>query len=154
MKKLLVVLVVLVAFATGAFAQDMFASYNKPGNVNIYASAGWYGFPEVTVGLEYMIGEFNIGPVPLDWGIQARAGLEFYGFDFTAGAMASLHMGLIWNLEIYAALGVCYNSWTTFPLDVASYNGITYWVSKNLGVLVETGYLGWYFWGVGVEFKL
>ena len=37
MKKLLIVLV-LIGVTAGAFAQDVFASYNEPGNFNIYAS--------------------------------------------------------------------------------------------------------------------
>ncbi|MCX7030746.1 MAG: hypothetical protein NTU62_11600 [Spirochaetes bacterium] len=156
MKKLLVVLV-LIGVAAGAFAQDWAASYNKPGNINLYASGGWYYWPEVSVAAEYMIGEFNIGPVPLDWGVAVRGGMDFWsgGIDYSVGALATLHLGLIWNLEFYASLGACfYGPTAAFPVTVASYEGLTYWFSKSLGVVLESGYLGWYFWGVGIEFKL
>ena len=78
MKKLFVVLV-LVVVAAGAFADDIFASYNKPGNINIYAAVGWYHYFEVTVAAEYMIGEFTLGTLPFDWGVAVRGGMDFAG---------------------------------------------------------------------------
>jgi hypothetical protein len=157
MKKLLVVLVVLAAVGTGAFAQDIFASYNKPGNINVYVSGGYAWYFEVSAAAEVMIGEFALGPASVDWGLMARGGLEIGAgwVDFGVGALASMHLGLaVMPIEFYIALGACYNNWTTFPVAFASYNGVTYWFSKSLGVVVEGGYIGWYFWGVGLEFKL
>jgi hypothetical protein len=157
MKKLLVVLV-LAAVATGAFAEDVFASFNKPGNVNLYASAGWYYWPEVSVAAEYVVGEFKVGSVPFDWGVAVRGGMDFWsgGIDYSVGALATLHLGLgMFPLEFYASLGACfYGPTAAFPVTVASYGGMTWWFAKNMGLLVENGYLGWYFWGVGLEFKL
>ena len=158
MKKLLVVLV-LVVVAAGAFADDIFGSYNKPGNMNIYAAVGWYYFPEVTVAAEYMLGEFTLGTVPLDWGVAVRGGMDFdsSGFDFGVGALATLHLGLtVIPVEFYASLGVCYHNYNApvIPVTVASFGGATWWFSKNIGLLVENGYLGWYFWGVGVQVKI
>ena len=77
MKKLLLVMVVLLAVSGAAFAQDVFASYNKPGDINLYASVGWSGWFEVSAAAEYMVGEFNLGTLPFDWGIMARGGMEF-----------------------------------------------------------------------------
>ena len=31
---------------------------------------------------------------------------------------------------------------------------MTWWFSKNMGLLLENGYLGSYFDGIGLEFKL
>jgi hypothetical protein len=157
MKKILVVLLVLIGVASGAFAQDFFASYNKPGDVNLYGSVGWYYYVEASVAAEYIIGEFELGTIPFDWGVEARGGLDFWGggVDFGIGALASLHLGLsAIPIEFYVALGVCYNNWGSFPVTVASYNGATWWFSKNIGLLFEGGYLGWGFWGVGIEFKI
>ena len=110
MKKLFVVLLVLSAVATGAFAQNVFTSYNAPGNVNVYASVGYYWFPEVSVAAEFVLGKFAIGPMPLDWGIAVRGGMDFWagGIDYAVGALATLHTGLaVFPLEFYASLGAC-----------------------------------------------
>ncbi len=81
MKKLLVVLLVLVGVTAGAFAQDVFASYNEPGDFNIYASIGWAWNLEVSAAAEYMIGEFDTRTVcPFDWGVMVRGGFDIgYG---------------------------------------------------------------------------
>jgi hypothetical protein len=157
MKKILVVMVVLLAVAGAAFAQDVFASYNEPGNVNFYASVGWSGWFEVSAAAEYMIGEFELGPLPFDWGVMARGGIEIGSgwVDFGVGALATLHLGLgVVPIEFYIALGACYNNWTSFPVTFANYNGVTWWFSESMGLVAEGGYLGWYFWGVGLEFKI
>jgi hypothetical protein len=157
MKKLLVVLV-LIAVTAGAFADDIFTSYNKPGNINVYASVGWYFWPEVSVAAEYVAGEFKIGTVPLDWGVAVRGGMDFWsgGVDYAVGALATLHLGLaVAPIEFYASLGACFYGPTSyFPVTVASYGGVTWWFSKKIGLVLENGYLGWYFWGAGLELKL
>jgi hypothetical protein len=155
MKKLLIVLV-LIGVTAGAFAQDVFASYNEPGNFNIYASVGWAWNLEASVAAEWMVGEFALGPLPFDWGIQVRGAFDIgYSFYFGAGALASLHLGIAAvPIEFYAALGICYNSWSSYFVSVASYNGVTWWFTPSMGLLVEGGYLGWGFWGVGLEFKI
>jgi hypothetical protein len=158
MKKLFVVLVVLLAVGTGAFAQDVFASYNAPGDINVYASLGWYWYPEVSVAAEWVIGEFALGPVPFDWGVAVRGGFNFGSgwFGYSAAALATLHTGLaVFPLEFYASIGAAFYGPTAgFPVSFATYGGATWWFSKNIGLLVENGYLGWYYWGVGLEFKL
>lgn len=158
MKKLLVVLLVLVGITTGAFAQSIFTSYNQPGNVNIYASLGWYFNPEVSAAAEFMVSKFALGPLPLDFGIMARGVFDIGSFfGFGVGALATLHTGLAgFPLEFYIALGLAYYNFgfSTIPVTFASYNGMTWWFSKKMGLLVEGGYVGWGFWGVGLEFKL
>jgi hypothetical protein len=155
MKKLLVVLV-LVAVAAGAFAQDVFTSYNEPGDFNLYASLGYYYNLEASVGAEYIIGEFALGPLPFDWGLEARGQFDigFGGsFYWGAGALATLHLGLsVVPLEFYVALGIAYTNW--YGIYLASYNGMTWWFSDKIGLLVEGGTVGWGFWGVGLEFKI
>jgi len=155
MKKLLVVLV-LAAVATGAFAQDVFASYNEPGDFNLYASIGYIYDLEVSVGAEYILGEFALGPLPFDWGLELRGQFEFDfygGFYYGLGALATLHTGLsVVPLEFYVALGLGWNNWNF--LRLASYNGLTWWFSDKMGLLLEGGYVGWSFWGIGLEFKL
>jgi hypothetical protein len=157
MKKLFMVLVVLVAVGTGAFAQDVFASYSAPGDINLYASVGWAWNLEVSAAAEYMVGEFALGPLPVDWGVMVRGAFDVGSyFGFGIGALATLHTGLAaFPVEFYIALGAAYYSWGTgFPVTFASYNGATWWFSKNMGLVVEGGYVGIGFWGVGIEFKL
>jgi hypothetical protein len=157
MKKLLVVLV-LIGVTAGAFASDVFASYNKPGDINLYASVGYVWYPEVSVAGEWIIGEFSLGILPFDWGVMVRGGFDFWSgwFEYSAAALASLHLGLgVVPIEFYASIGAAFYGPTAgFPVSFASYEGATYWFSKNIGLVVESGYLGWYFWGVGLEFKL
>jgi hypothetical protein len=158
MKKLCVVLLVLAAVATGAFAQDVFASFNEPGDINLYASVGFYWNLEASVAAEYVIGEFALGPLPFDWGVAVRGGFDIGAgyFGYAAAALATLHTGLaVFPVEFYASIGAAfYGPTVAFPVSFATYGGATWWFSKNVGLLVENGYLGWYFWGVGVEFKL
>ena len=46
MKKLLVVLVVLIGRRDRRVRPGLvFASYNEPGDINVYASVGWYYWP-------------------------------------------------------------------------------------------------------------
>jgi hypothetical protein len=156
MKKLLLVLVVLIGVSGAAFAQDWAASYNEPGDFNIYASAGYWWGVDLNVAAEYMIGEFSLGPIPFDWGIMARGGMEFWSgyLEWGAGALATLHMGLSWNVEFSIALGACYSSYSLHPFSFA-YGAIArYWFSKSLAVIAEEGYLGFSYWGVGLELKI
>jgi len=157
MKKLLLVVLVLAAVATGAFAQDVFASYNEPNDFNVYASVGFYWNLEVSAAAEWMIGEFALGPLPFDWGVQVRGVFDIGSyFGFGVGALGSLHLGLApVPIEFYIALGVAYYNWGVgVPITFASYNGCTWWFSEKLGLVVEGGYVGWGFWGVGLEFKI
>ncbi len=157
MKKLFVVLVVLLAVGTGAFAADVFASYNAPGDLNVYASAGFWGGFDVLVGVEYIVGEFMLGPMPFDWGVMATGGVEFWAgwVGFGVGAMATLHTGLIWNMDFSVAAGVtAYNNVTAFPVTWAHDAAARYWISKNMALFVHEGWVGFNYWGVGVELKL
>lgn len=155
MKKLLVVLV-LVGVAAGAFADEPFASWNEKGDVNVYASVGFWGGVDAVVGAEFILGEFDLGPVPCDWGVMASAGIEWwYGMYFGVGALATFHLGLTWNLDFSLAAGVtAYNNLTSFPVTWAHDAIARYWFSEKMAAFVREGYLGFHFWGVGLEFKL
>ena len=181
MKKRIVVslvLVLLMCATFGAFAADkMFpwmASYNKAGHINVYGGVGYYwgGF-DVAAGAEYIVGEFDIAGVPLEWGIMAQATLGFAnysyssGLDWGAAPMASLHWGtnfgnnLKFDFYISAGLGVYGGSYWSYwnsgavGFGFASYEGVTWMFSNNLGLLLEYGYIGWTSTGaIGVTWKL
>jgi hypothetical protein len=165
-KKIVVglVLALLLVGAMTVSAEDaVFASWNQKGHMNIYGSIGYnyWGF-DVSPGIEFILGEFNIGPVPFDWGGMARGIVGFdlfsgYGFNWGAGALASLHMGLVWNLDFYAALGLGLAGWygTPFRFGFASFNGLSYKLSDKFFVLLEGGYIVYTsIWGIGVQMKL
>jgi hypothetical protein len=163
MKRLSIVLALafLVAGALPMFAADqVFASYNKPNDVNLYAEVGWGGGASLgaAVGLEYIAGEFALGPVPFDWGFMGKGLLEL-GFPYLgvgAAAMATLHMGLVWNLDFYAGVGL---GLSIIPLPVgfgfAQAAGLTYKLSDSMTLLFDQTYAaGNFVTGVGLKFKL
>ncbi len=158
MKRILILLLALGA-STAAFARELpFASYNVPGQLNAHASVGWWGWPEVSGGVEWMFGKLDIGPLPFTWGVMGRAAVGFYpgNINYAAGAMATLHLGLRWNLDFSAGLGFgLYGPTAGLPVALASYSAVTWLFSRNLGLLLEAGYMGggWGFWGVGLRLK-
>lgn len=165
MKKIAVglVLIFLLAGALSVSAEDqIFASWNQKGHTNVYASVGYnYWGLDLSAGIEPILGEFAIGPVPFDWGIMGRAliGYDFYWGDLSwgAGVLASLHMGLVWNLDFYAALGLGLAGYPGYPfrLGISSFNGVSYKLNDKFFILVEGGYTVWTsIWGVGVVIKL
>lgn len=166
MKKLVVGLVLaflLVGALTVSAEDKIFASWNQKGHSNLYASVGINGWGlDLSAGFEPILGEFNLGPIPFDWGVMARGIVGFdpfysYGFNWGAGALASLHMGLVWNLDFYAALGLGIAGWygTAFRFGFASFNGLSYKLSDKFFVLLEGGYIVYSgIWGIGVVVKL
>ena len=171
------VLVFMLAATLGGFAADTsvswMTSYNKTGHVNVYAGAGfYYGGLNITGGAEYIIGNFDIGPVPLEWGIMAQAILGFSnyayasGLDWGAAPMVSLHWGTNFgglarfDFYISAGLGIfggAYWAYYNGPVGFgfASYDGVTWMFSKDLGLLLEFGYIGWASTGaVGIVWKI
>jgi hypothetical protein len=172
-----VVLVLMLCAAVGAFAAGSqfpwMTSYNKAGQFNVYGGVGlYYGGFNVTGGAEYIIQDFDIGTVPLEWGVMAQAivGFSNYayatGVDWGAAPMVSLHWGTDFGgmarFDFFISAGVglfggAYWSYYYGPVGVgfASYDGVQWMFSKNLGLLLEYGYIGWASTGaIGVVWKL
>jgi hypothetical protein len=109
-----VVLSLLVLGAVSSFAeQTIFESHNKTGHMNVYGTVGWGGgafLLGAAASGEYIMGQFTLGPVPLDWGIMGSAIVDLLSsgdpFGLGVDAMATLHLGLIWNLDFYVGLGL------------------------------------------------
>src|SRR5258706_7325729 len=108
MKKRIVVALVLCAllFSTvGAFAAakpvSWMTSYNKPGQLNLYASAGFYLYGvDANAGPEIIFGQFDIGGIPLEWGGMVRGMVGFSTFlgygswiDWAVAPAITLHFG-------------------------------------------------------------
>ena len=137
-RRILVGLVLgMMVFATMTVSaqQNIFVSYNKTGHMNVYATVGWgggYWLLGAAVSAEFVIGQFSLGPVPFDWGIMASGVMNFLpGFGIGADAMATLHLGLIWNLDFYAGLGLGVGI-LPFDIGLAQTVGVVYKLSDTL----------------------
>jgi hypothetical protein len=152
--------VFLLAGALSASAQDVFASYNKPGNVNLYVAAGWGGAWLLGAGVsaEVIIGKFDLGPIPFQWGLMGMGLFNFLpGFALGAGGMATLHMGLVWNLDFFIGLGLGAEFLGGFGLGLAQTAGVCYKLSNSLTLLLTDSYIsysGLGLYGVGLQLKL
>jgi len=178
----LIVLALLLCASLSVFGAEKksktipwMASYNQAGQLNGYLSAGIDGWGvAASAGAEIIIGEFDIGGVPLSWGVMGRGliGLPlFYGYagiDYGAAGLATLHWGVDFGastkFDVYAGLGagVMGNYWTPFAIAFSQFAGVSWFLNDNLTLIVEDGYFngfgylsGWLsYWGVGVQVKL
>jgi hypothetical protein len=185
LKKIGVVAVVLMLCMTmGAFAAETkssqfpwMASYDQPGNFNLYASVGFYGYGiDVNVGPEIIIGKFDIAGIPLSWGVTVRGLVGFASFlgyaswiDWGVAPMATLHWGVdlgsIWKFDWYIGLGVgvsgstgsyySYLNSSGIGIGFASSDGVVWHFSNNFGLVVDYAYTGYVSAaGVGIQMKL
>jgi hypothetical protein len=171
----LVLALLLVGAMTASAESSVFAVYNKPGHLNAYGSVGFYGFwgLEATVGAEMIIGKFDLGPVPLQWGVMARGLLAFPFFlgsgwlDWGAAPLVSLHTGfnfgkslefdvyIALGLGLYGTTGTYYSTWNPINVGFASFDGVAWKLSDKWFLLGEYGYVGsTSVYGIGVEMKL
>jgi hypothetical protein len=159
-KRILVAAVLVMALvgAMGASAADtnIFASYNKPGNVNLDLVAGWGGWLGVGAQAELIIGKFDLGPVPFQWGVMAAGLVDIPYIDIGAGAMATVHMGLsVVPLDFFLGLGIGANFSYGFPIGIAQTAGVAYKLSNSLTVMAIDTYLnGVSCYGAGIQLKL
>ncbi len=177
MKKTVVALVLallLVGAMTASAESSVFAAYNKPGQLNLYGSVGFYGIwgLEAAIGAEMIVGKFDLGPVPLEWGIMARGvvGVPFFlgsgWIDWGAAPLASLHTGFNFGksleFDVYIALGLglygstgTYWGWNPVNFGFASFDGIAWKLSEKFFILGEYGYVGsTSIAGIGVKMNL
>jgi hypothetical protein len=185
MKKVVIVLLALLCVAGLVFAAgkgsdenvSWMTSYNDPGKLNLYGSVGFY-VPgvDVSVAPEYVIGKFNIGPVPLAWGVEARGLVGFSSWlgyswiNWGVAPMATLHWGVDfgkpWKFDLYAGAGLgiygssgsAYYGYTySNPVNFgfASFDGIAWQFADKMALISEGGYVGSTgTWGVGIKYQL
>jgi hypothetical protein len=151
------------------------ASYNQSGQLNGYASAGYYGWGIAgSLGAELVVGEFDIAGVPFSWGVMARGVLGFPifeglpGIDWAGSGLATLHWGLdfgpLARFELYFGLGagVFGNYWEPFNIGISECSGVNWFLTDNLTLVLEGNYLNgfasdnsWFsYLGAGVQIKL
>jgi hypothetical protein len=166
-----VAIVLLVAGAAGAFAETKsktfpwMASYDKAGQLNVYAAAGFYGYGlEVNAGPEFMIQQFDLGGIPLSWGVTVRGvvGLDLFynlGLSWGVGPMAALHWGVDfgkpWKFDWYVAMGIGVGSgYGLLPVGFATADGIAWHLTDKLAVIADYAYVGISTAGIGVKLTL
>ncbi len=176
-----VVLAVLLCAAVGVFAKETkpskqfpwMVSYNQPGQLNFYASAGWYGWGfDVSAGPEFVIGAFDLAGIPLEWGINVRGLVGFGGvpgytswIDWGVAALVSLHWGVDFGgplkFDWYAGIGpsVSGSTGSYYPVPFtpwfASFNGIAWHFSDNFALIGEYAYTYYAsIAGIGIKMNL
>jgi opacity protein-like surface antigen len=172
-----IVLILLLSSTAGAFAASSplpwMVSYNKPGQLNVYGSVGFYGLGiDINAGPEIILGQFDIAGIPLEWGVMARGMIGFSAFlgyswlDWAVAPAATLHWGIDlgapWQFDWYIGLGLgisgstgTYYSYTGVGFGFASFDGVAWHFSKNLALVVEYGYTQYLSTaGVGVKLAL
>lgn len=185
MKRKIVVVValaLLLCAATGAFAFEQkskvypwMASFNKTGQINLYAAIGYYyvGF-DVAGGLEVILGNFDLSGIPLEWGLAARGLLGFGSFsgaswmDWGAAPMVTLHWGVDfgspWRFDWYIGLGLGFygttGSYYSFGgngpfIGFASSDGLAWHFADNFSLILDYSYVGWTsVYGIGLRVDL
>jgi opacity protein-like surface antigen len=175
MRKLFFVIFVLFLLATPILAQTTndpstyFKSYLKNGDLSIYASIGWWLGLCANVGAELVLGEWNIADIlPIDFSVGVRALYEGWSYFnssysvFGVAPMFIIHIGTVGNFDFYEGIGIGFafstGSWSVyndFEIGFAAVSGATWYLSNNLGLILEYAYIGWVSsWGVGVTLKI
>jgi hypothetical protein len=169
MKKCVVVFLSLICAAGLVFAADKAASSSLTPNIdkgNLVANVG-IGYGGLSGGAEYEFVRFDIANVvPVVIGAGVRVALDpgifssYSSFTFGAGALATCHVELsglnvptwVKKLDFSFGLGLgvatgspagYYGDYTASPgIGLASFEGLSYFFNKNLGVVFENGYVG------------
>ncbi len=171
-----VVVVLLLCTAAGAFAAGntlpWATSFNKPGQFNVYGSVGFYPFGiDVNAGPEVIFGQFDIGPIPLEWGAMVRGLVGFSSFfgyaswiDWAVAPALTLHFGANfggpWQFDWYVGLGLgisgttgTYYTYSGVGFGFATFDGLAWQFSKNFALVVEYGYTA-YMSAAGIGVKM
>ena len=174
----LVSAILLVVASVGVFAAERrskevsyLASFNGPGTIDLTVTGGfsWFGLG-LNAGAEFTVGQFDVGPVPLSWGITAQGsvGLDPAGIGLAVSGLPTLNIGFDFGknlrFEGFLGLGVGFvlESWAGggSGLGISEYAGWTWWFANSFGLTIEEGSVSafgwgyWYFAGIGVTLKI
>ncbi len=165
-KALLVMLLLSVAVAGQLFAEDVDftfdTDFNAPGQINANVTVGWGGGLAAAAGAEYIVGIIDIEDFPLEWGVAARAVMDFgffSGFDFGVGGLGTLHKGFSLgeglDFDFNIGLGLGYYTTSGFPVGFAHIEQLAWLMNENMWVFLENTSVGSaYCSGIGVRFAL
>ncbi len=175
--------VLLMLSAVGAFAFEQksraypwMASFDRTGQVNLYAAVGFYYYGiDVGGGPEFILGNFDVSGIPLEWGIAVKGLVGFANFggftwtDWGFGPLVTLHWGIDGGgplkFEWYGGLGLgisgstanygYYSYGTGTGFGFATADGLAWHFSENISLLLDYSYFGFYsLYGVGLKFNL
>ncbi len=170
-----VVLVLLLAVAFGAFAKETkpskqfpwMASFNQPGQVVLYAAAGFYGFGfDLLGGPEFIIGAFNLGGIPLEWGVTVKGMVGFASFlGYASWVDWGVDFGSPWKFDWYigAGLGISGSTGTYYKFlggagpwfGFATSDGVAWHFSDNFALIADYAYTGLVsVYGIGVKWNI
>lgn len=172
MKKLVLVLVALLAFGAFSFAQGAsIEPYVNAGDKLVNVGFAYGGF---TAGFEYDLMQFAVGPFPITLGGVVRASTDFGIFFpnakfWTAGAYALGHLSLK-GIELPSSFGWASNCDTYLGLGLGALGaygsasaalnllvGEAYYLTPKLALYAEYNmFVGSYYrlYGVGASFKI
>ncbi len=172
MKKFLVVLSVLMLVAAGAFAADAKKADSgleplvAAGDLLVNVGIGWGG---IAAGAELDLVTIQAGPLPLTFGVGARAAIDpifiDYGMPWAVGAFGMGHVSftgldlppsLEWlaKTDTYLGLGVGFAGivaddaydwyeWKT-GIGISFIAGESYYFTDKFAIFGEYGYIGTY----------
>ena len=116
-------IVLLLCASVGVFAAEKsssapgLVSYNSPGTIDLSITGGktWWGLG-LNAGLEFTLGRFHLGSVPLSWGITAdgSVGFDSAGTGIALAGLPTLNIGFDFGHDLRQI----------FPFDVR--RGIEY----------------------------
>ncbi len=179
----IIAIAVLLIAASNAFAFEQkskaypwMATFNKAGQVNIYAAVGFYYYGiDVGGGPEFIISNFDVSGIPLEFGIAVKGLVGFANFggfswtDWGVGPLATLHWGidgggpLKFDWYIGLGLGISgstanygyYNYGTGTGFGFATTDGVAWHFSNNISAILDYSYFGFYsLYGIGLRFDL
>jgi hypothetical protein len=174
------VIALMLVSTFGAFAASnpfpWMVSHNKPGQINVYGSVGFYGLGiDINAGPEIIFGQFDIAGIPLEWGAMVRGMVGFAGWlgyswiDWAVAPAVTLHWGIDlggalkfdWylglGLGITGTAGSYYTGYgsNSVGFGFATFDGVAWQFSKNIALIAEYGYTSYMSTaGVGVKFSL
>jgi hypothetical protein len=173
------VLALLLVSASGVFAAGeqkskefpWMASYNKPGQFNVYAAVGFYGYGiDINAGPEIIFAKFDPAGIPLSLGGTVRGLVGFSSFfgiswiDWAIAPMVTLHWGVdfgsIWKFDWYIGLGLgisgttgTFYNYSGVGFGFASSDGVAWHFSDSFALIFDYAYT-YYMSSAGIGIKL
>jgi hypothetical protein len=162
------------AFAAGETKSSTYpwmASFDKPGQLNLYAAVGFYGYGiDINVGPELIFAKFEPAGIPLELGGTVRGLIGFSSFlgytswiDWAVAPMVTLHWGVdfgsIWKFDWYIGAGLAisgttgtYWGYNGVGFSFASSDGVAWQFSNNFALIFDYAYT-WYMSSAGLGIK-
>ncbi len=152
------------------------ASFDKTGQLNLYADVGFYTLGlGLTAGPEFILDDFDFSGVPIEMGFAVRGLLGFAsylgvsGIDWGIAPMLTFHWGFDLGgpakFDWYIGLGLgissstvnygFYSYGTGIGFGFATFDGVAWHFSNNLALILDAGYTGYVgVYGIGLKLNI